>query len=126
MFLTNESLQFCIRASPNNGQFFSLKVLDLTAKIRLAITSLYINNYLAIHRALLSRAVKNCQTNHPCNRRSQHRLTVYTEAYSHVEQGRSCHLCQTQFKGLGYYLCESSHSICTLQLLQEAVLGRLR
>jgi len=59
-------------------------------------------------------AVKNCQKIHPCNRSRQHRLTVYTQAYSHVEQGRSCHLCQTQFKGPGHYLCEWSHSICTL------------
>ena|SRR6218665_192934 len=54
----------------------------------------------------LTRAVKSCQNTHPCNRCRQQRLTVYTQAYSQVEQGRSCHLCQTQFKVPGHYLCE--------------------
>src|SRR6218665_1843165 len=52
-------------------------------------------------RHSLPRAVKSCQKTHPCNRSRQHRLTVYTWAYSHVEQGRSCHLCQ--------YGCEKLH-----------------
>ena len=47
----------------------------------------------------IHRAVKSCQKTHPCNRCRQQRLTVYTQAYSHVEQGRSCYLCQTQFTG---------------------------
>src|SRR6218665_1884839 len=62
--------------------------------------------YTAYIYICTTRAVKSCQKTHLGNRSRQHRLTVYTQAYSHVDQGRSCHLCQTQFKCPGHYLCE--------------------
>src|SRR6218665_1638373 len=50
---------------------------------------------------LANRAVKSCQKTHPGNRSRQHRLTVYTQAYSHVDQGRSCHLARHNLKAQG-------------------------
>src|SRR6218665_684180 len=42
------------------------------------------------------KAVKSCQKTHPCNRLTAAAATinrVHVGLYSHVEQGRSCHLC---------------------------------
>src|SRR6218665_3005141 len=64
------------------------------------------HKWIAPYHEVVNRAVKSCQKTHPGNRSRQDRLTVYTLAYSHVDQGRFCHLCQTQFKGPGHYLCE--------------------
>ena len=85
---------------------FHSTYFDLNVKAIYLYLQEIINITLFLKKLVLSRAVKSCQKTHPGNRSRQHRLTVYMQAYSHVDQGRSCHLCQTQFKGPGHYLCE--------------------